>query len=62
MPLRGWNNLDFEQMLDWPSGVSRGQQNSSFSHHDGANSSLITQAGKLSPCRLQGIKTHTPGL
>lgn len=45
-------------MLDWPSGVSVGQQNPSFSHRDGTDSNLTTQAGK----QPLGMKTHTPGL
>ena len=60
MPLRGSNSLDFERA---GLAVSRGgQQNFSFFHHDGANSSPVTQVGKLSPYRLQGTKTHTPEL
>lgn len=44
------------------SGEEGWKQNSSFSHSDGAKASPETRVGKLSPCGLQGMKTHTPVL
>lgn len=58
VPLRGCTNLDFGNagLAKW---LSVGQQNSSFSHRDGADSNLTTQAGKQ-PLETSGNEnTHS---